>query len=138
MTTETRRRAGRPARRRAQHPAGRPRVRPGGTRSFLVIRTTGVLLAVLALGHFGLTHIVNDVAETDSSFIARRWSSALWVLWDALLLVSALAHVGAAMTAVVRDYRTDPAGQRRTLAALRVLVAALLVVGVLTLAFSAG
>ncbi|TDC51682.1 succinate dehydrogenase hydrophobic membrane anchor protein [Actinomadura sp. KC345] len=124
MTTETR----------------RPRMRPGGIgiRSFLVIRTTGVLLAVLALGHFGLTHIVHDVAETDSSFIARRWSSALWVVWDGLLLVSALAHVGAAMTAVVRDYQTDRAGQRRTLTWLRALLAALLVVGALTLIVSAG
>lgn len=109
-----------------------------GGRGFLVIRGTGVLLAVLALGHFAVTHLVNDVAQTDASFIARRWSSALWVVWDGLLLVAALAHVGTAAVAVVRDYWTDPAGQRRMLAGLRGLLLALLAIGAVTLLFAAG
>lgn len=67
-----------------------------GVRAWLVIRITGVLLAVLALGHFAVMHIVNDVAATDSSFIARRWSSALWVVWDGLLLVTVLVYLGTA------------------------------------------
>ena len=51
----------RPARRRA------PAVSRVGQRGlYLTIRVTGVLLAVLALGHYGLTHIIYDVAETDS------------------------------------------------------------------------
>jgi succinate dehydrogenase hydrophobic anchor subunit len=119
----------------------RTRTRTGGRiggRGFLVIRGTGVLLAVLALGHFAVTHLVNDVAQTDSSFIARRWSSALWVVWDGLLLVTALAHVGTASLAVVRDYWTDPAGQRRMLTALRGLLLVLLVIGAVTLLFAAG
>jgi succinate dehydrogenase / fumarate reductase membrane anchor subunit len=116
----------------------RTRVPGAGTRSFLIIRATGVLLAVLALGHFAVTHLVNDVAETGSSFIARRWSSALWVVWDGLLLVTALAHVGTAAVAVVRDYRTDPRGQRRMLAGLRWLLWALLAIGAATLLMSVG
>lgn len=103
-----------------------------------MIRGTGVLLAVLALGHFAVTHLVNDVAQTDASFIARRWSSALWVIWDGLLLVAALAHVGAAAVAVVRDYWTDPVGQRRMLAGLRGALLVLLVIGAVTLFRAAG
>lgn len=107
-----------------------------GVRARLVIRITGVLLAVLALGHFAVTHIVNDVAATGSSFIARRWSSALWVVWDGLLLVTVLVHLGTASVAVVRDYWTGPVGQRRMLAGLRVTLVALFIIGATTLLLS--
>ncbi|PSL00627.1 succinate dehydrogenase / fumarate reductase membrane anchor subunit [Murinocardiopsis flavida] len=114
------------------------RVRTARSGTYLTIRATGVLLAVLALGHFGVTHIVNDVAATDSSFVARRWSSALWVVWDALLLAMALLHVGAAMGAVVRDHCPGRGARRAVLAGMRVLIAALFVLGALTLVVAAG
>lgn len=104
---------------------------------YVTIRVTGVLLAVLALGHFALTHVINDVATTSSSFIARRWGSATWVVWDGLLLASALLHAGAGLLAVVRDYRTRPASRRRWLAGLGALVFALFVIGMVVLVYSA-
>lgn len=73
---------------------------------YLVVRVTGVLLAVLVTGHFAVTHIVDDVAETDASFIAVRWSSALWVVWDALLLACALAHGASGVWIAIDDYVT--------------------------------
>ncbi len=114
----------------------RAAARGTGVRTRLVIRITGVLLAVLALGHFAVVHIVNDVAATDSSFIARHWSSALWVVWDGLLLVTVLVHLGTASVAVVRDYWTGPVGQRRMLAGLRVTLGVLFVIGAATLLLS--
>lgn len=102
---------------------------------YLTIRVTGVMLAVLALDHFGLTHIVNDVAETDSSFIARRWSSVLWVTWDGLLLGTTLLHAGAGLVTVVRDYRTGQASRRTWLLGLLGLILVLLVIGATTLTF---
>lgn len=101
---------------------------------YLTIRVTGVMLAVLALGHFGLTHIVNDVAETDSSFIARRWSSVLWVTWDGLLLGTTLLHAAAGLVTIVRDYRTG-ASRRTWLLGSLGLVLVLLVIGTATLTF---
>lgn len=76
-------------------------MRAGG---YLLVRVTGVLLAVLVTGHFAATHIVNDVAATDASFIAQRWSSALWVTWDALLLACALAHGASGVWVAIDDY----------------------------------
>ncbi|MQA81567.1 MAG: succinate dehydrogenase hydrophobic membrane anchor protein [Streptosporangiales bacterium] len=73
---------------------------------YLVVRVTGVLLAVLVTGHFAVTHIVDDVAETDASFVAVRWSSALWLVWDALLLACALAHGASGVWIAVDDYAT--------------------------------
>ena len=49
---------------------------------YVLLRVTGVLLSVLVLGHFVVTHFVTDVARDDSAFVSRRLSSVLWVVWD--------------------------------------------------------
>lgn len=116
--------------------------RPSGRRlpqraTYLTIRITGVLLAVLALGHFAITHVLNDVATTTSAFVARRWGSVLWVIWDGLLLSAALLHAGAGLVAVIRDYRTRPPSQRRWFGGLAALVGTVFVIGMSVLVYSA-
>jgi succinate dehydrogenase hydrophobic anchor subunit len=103
---------------------------------YLTIRVTGVILAVLALGHYGLTHIVNDVAETDSAFIAERWSSALWIGWDGLLLGAALLHAMAGMATVIRDHRPDAQSARRWIVLGAGGTVVLFILGVASLTFS--
>ena len=89
--------------------------RPGRSRAaaYLLLRVTGVMLAVLVLGHFALTHVVTDVADTDSAFIARRWGSALWLAWDWTMLGSAFLHGGAGVWVLIDDFTPDPAARRR-------------------------
>ena len=94
------------------------------------------MLAVLALGHYGLTHIVNDVAKTDSTFIADRWSSALWILWDALLLGCALLHAVAGMTTVIRDHRPDARSARHWILIGVAAGVVLFIIGAATLTYS--
>jgi succinate dehydrogenase hydrophobic anchor subunit len=79
------------------------------------MRATGLVLTVLVLGHFALTHIVNDVAETDAAFVARRWGSALWVTWDWLMLATAIAHGATGVWIAIDDYTPELArrGRRR-------------------------
>ena len=80
---------------------------PGGSDSaweYVAVRITGVLLAVLVLGHFAVTHFVTDVAHDDAGFVARRLSSALWVAWDSTMLAAALAHGGIGIRLVIADY----------------------------------
>lgn len=114
-----------------------PRISRGTRRGqYLAIRVTGVLLAVLALGHYGLTHIVNDVAETDSAFIAERWSSALWITWDGLLLGTALLHAFAGMVTVIRDHRSGASARRRWIAGTAGLTVILLIIGITVLTYS--
>ncbi len=104
--------------------------------SYIALRTTGLMLAVLALGHFLITHITNDVAETDSSFVISRWSSTLWVVWDVLLLTSALIHAFAGLALVVYDYSNNPKSRLRTLQLLSIFVFVLLVTGLMFMAVS--
>ena len=102
---------------------------------YLTIRVTGVMLAVLALGHYGLTHIITDVAETDASFVARRWSSVLWVTWDGLLLGTALLHAAAGLMAVLRDYRTEKSSRRTWTIGMLGLTVVLLIIGSATITY---
>lgn len=102
--------------------------------SWLVVRLTGLLLSVLVLGHFVLTHIVTDVADTGVTFVARRWGAVLWLAWDWLMLASAVVHGAAGVWIVIEDY--TPAGPRRRglhwfLLAISVLV---FIVGTATIA----
>lgn len=65
------------------------------------------MLAVLVLGHFAVTHFVTDVANTGSEFIARRWGSALWLLWDWTMLSAAILHGAAGVWISIEDYTPD-------------------------------
>ena len=78
---------------------------------YVLLRVTGLALSVLVLGHFAVTHLVTDVARDDSTFVARRLSSAVWIAWDTTMLVAALAHGTAGVRLAVADY----AGGRRRL-----------------------
>jgi succinate dehydrogenase / fumarate reductase membrane anchor subunit len=109
----------------------------GRLATFVVMRATALLLAVLVLGHFALTHLVTDVAQTDSSFVFRRWSSALWVAWDATMLASALTHAGAGLWLLV-DERASGAARRRLHALLATTLGILLAIGTAALVAAAG
>lgn len=101
--------------------------------AFLVMRGTAVALAVLVLGHFAVTHLVNDVAETGSSFVLQRWSSALWLAWDWTMLAAALAHAGTGIWLLIEEQA--PVRSRRLLhRGLAATVAVLLAVGTTVLA----
>jgi succinate dehydrogenase / fumarate reductase membrane anchor subunit len=110
-------------------------VRPRRT-SYLTLRVTGVMLAVLALGHYALTHIVHDVANTDASYVAKQWSSALWVTWDGLLLATALVHSVAGLMTIIRDHRSGAVSRRRWMVASLGLAIVLLLIGASTITFS--
>jgi succinate dehydrogenase hydrophobic anchor subunit len=103
--------------------------------AFLVMRVTALALAVLVLGHFALVHVVNDVAETGSSFVLRRWSSGLWLVWDWTMLAAALAHAGAGSWLLI-DEQAPARRRRRFQAALAAVVAVLLTVGTAAIAFA--
>ena len=74
---------------------------------YVALRVTGLMLSVLVLGHFAVTHFVTDVARDDSAFVSRRLSSTLWIAWDATMLAAALAHGAFGVRLAIADYSTD-------------------------------
>jgi succinate dehydrogenase / fumarate reductase membrane anchor subunit len=103
---------------------------------YVLLRATGVVLSVLVLGHFAVTHVVNDVARDDSAFVAHRLSSALWIAWDVTMLAAALAHGSVGVRLALADYAS---GRRRRLLlrTFAVVPAVLLVLGAIAIAKAA-
>lgn len=60
--------------------------------SWYFFRVSGVLLLLLAFGHMAIMHIVNNVDLIDYAFVAERWKTIGWRMYDWLLLVLALLH----------------------------------------------
>lgn len=60
--------------------------------SWYFFRVSGLLLIILALLHVIIMHVVNTVDEIDYAFVADRWSSPFWKVYDFLLLALALLH----------------------------------------------
>lgn len=86
-----------------------------------VLRASGVAMLALALGHLFVMHYLRAPAETSADFVAERWSNALWLGFDWLLLVAALLHgsvgVQAVLTDVVRPRRARALAGRVVVAA---------------------
>ncbi len=120
---------------RASVPAGgRPRRgRSFETWSWFFMRLSGLALVFLALLHFAITHIVNDVVDTDFAFVAGRWDNPLWRLFDWSLLALALLHGLNGMRWITEDYLRRPRGRAATLAVLYSLSAVLFVLGTFTI-----
>ena len=102
------------------------------------MRISGLVLVFLALTHFALTHIVNDVVETDHHFVARRWENPLWRLFDWVLLVLALLHGLNGLRWIIDDYVRSPARRAVTKTVLYSLSFGLLGLGTLTIVTFAG
>jgi len=113
-------------------PSGPERRRATGVLTWVMVRVTGLVLAVLVLGHFAVTHIVTDVADTDSAFVAERWRSAIVLGWDWLMLAAAVLHGAAGLRGIVVEY-AGPRLARFLIAGLVVLAAAMLVLGTATI-----
>lgn len=116
--------------------------RPGGalrprqnfeTWSWFFMRVSGLVLLFLALAHFAITHIVNDVVETDSRFVARRWDNPLWRLFDWALLALALLHGLNGLRYIVDDYVRRPARRAAVKAVLYLVSFGLFAYGTLTI-----
>lgn len=110
----------------------RGRSRPE-TLGWVFMRLSGVALLFLALGHFAIQHVINDVHDLSLGFVAARWGSIGWRVYDALLLSLALVHGLNGLRVVVDDYVRPPTLNRVLKWAIIIVGAALIVIGSVTL-----
>jgi succinate dehydrogenase / fumarate reductase, membrane anchor subunit len=86
-------------------PHGRAGMRNGERCARLFMRLSGIVLAVLVLGHLFVTVIWDDgVYRIDFNFVAQRWSSPVWRSADLLMLWLAELHGGNGMRTIIADY----------------------------------
>ncbi|HEX2119700.1 MAG TPA: succinate dehydrogenase hydrophobic membrane anchor subunit [Acidimicrobiales bacterium] len=110
-----------------------PRRPSAEAKSWAFMRLSGLALLFFALVHFAITHIVNDVVETDYDFVAERWHNPAWRVFDWMLLVLALSHGLNGLRWIVDDYVRHPGRRRAVKGLLYGLTAALVIVGTVTI-----
>ena len=73
--------------------------------SWVFMRVSGVVLFFLVLGHLFIMNVLDGgVSRINFGFVAGRWSSPFWQVWDLLLLWLALLHGGNGMRTIIDDY----------------------------------
>ena len=81
-------------------------------RAFLFMRTSGLLLIFLAVGHMMIQHVVNSSTNLTIQFVAERWNSWGWKVYDMLLLVFAYLHGMNGFRNVLGDYIHSDSGMK--------------------------
>lgn len=74
------------------------------TFSWWFFRVSGVALIFLAILHLVIMHVSNDVSETTYDFVATRYQSPFWRVYDLLLLTLALFHGLNGLRIITDDY----------------------------------
>jgi succinate dehydrogenase / fumarate reductase membrane anchor subunit len=84
--------------------------RRSGMRNFekyawLFMRFSGVVLTFLVIGHLFIGLIMeNGVYRIDFNYVAERWASPFWQIWDLSMLWLAQLHGGNGMRTIIADY----------------------------------
>ena len=73
--------------------------------TWLFMRLSGIVLVVLVLGHL-LIQLVLDggVSKIGFAFVAGRWASPFWQVWDLAMLWLAMLHGANGLRTVINDY----------------------------------
>ncbi|MDA8116487.1 MAG: succinate dehydrogenase hydrophobic membrane anchor subunit [Actinomycetota bacterium] len=103
------------------------------TWSWFFMRISGLILFFLALIHFSLTHIFNDVTTTTVSFVAKRWANPFWRVFDWLLLTLGLLHGSNGLRFIMDDYVRNPRKRAALKAFMYSLAVALFILGTITI-----
>ncbi|TAK71284.1 MAG: succinate dehydrogenase [Actinomycetota bacterium] len=73
--------------------------------SWLFMRVSGLVLVFLVLGHLLIMNVLDGgVQRINFAFVAGRWASPFWQVWDLLMLWLAMLHGTNGLRVVVNDY----------------------------------
>ena len=73
--------------------------------SWLFMRVSGVVLVFLVIGHLLIMNILDGgVQRINFGFVAGRWASPFWQIWDLLQLWLAIIHGTNGLRTIIADY----------------------------------
>jgi len=73
--------------------------------SWVFMRLSGVLLLVLVLTHLFVNLMLGGgINAIDFGFVAGKWASPFWQVWDLLMLVLAMVHGTNGVRTIINDY----------------------------------
>ena len=92
-----------------------PRVRRAAGRgnfelhAWVFMRVSGIVLIVLVLGHLLIVNILDGgVQRINFGFVAGRYASPFWRIWDLLMLWLAELHGTNGLRTIINDYAERP------------------------------
>jgi succinate dehydrogenase / fumarate reductase membrane anchor subunit len=72
---------------------------------WMFMRMSGVLLLVLVFAHLFVNLMVGEgINAIDFAFVAGKWSSPFWQVWDLLMLWLAMLHGTNGVRTIINDY----------------------------------
>lgn len=102
--------------------------------AWLFMRFSGVVLVFLVIGHLFIGLIWQDgVYRIDFNYVAQRWASPFWQIWDLSMLWLAQLHGGNGMRTIIADYARKDSTRFWLNSMLAVSMIIVLVVGTYTL-----
>ncbi|WP_328789071.1 MULTISPECIES: succinate dehydrogenase hydrophobic membrane anchor subunit [unclassified Streptomyces] len=73
--------------------------------AWLFMRLSGIVLVVLVIGHLVIQLVLDGgVSKIGFAFVAGRWASPFWQVWDLLMLWLAMLHGANGLRTVINDY----------------------------------
>jgi succinate dehydrogenase / fumarate reductase membrane anchor subunit len=76
---------------------------------WIFMRLSGVLLLVLVFGHLFVNLVTGDgIKGVDFAFVAGKWASPFWQVWDLAMLWLAELHGMNGLRTIINDYATKP------------------------------
>lgn len=72
---------------------------------WIFMRLSGVLLLVLVFGHLFVNLVTGQgIKGVDFAFVAGKWASPFWQVWDLTMLWLAMLHGTNGVRTIVNDY----------------------------------
>jgi len=101
---------------------------------WIYMRLSGLILIVLIFGHLLINLVLGDgVKQIDFAFVAGKYATPFWQVWDLLMLWLALIHGGNGMRTLVNDYAHNRTVNRILRWAVYAAVVVLIVLGTLVI-----
>lgn len=77
--------------------------------SWWFMRISGIALVFLVLTHFTIMHIVDEgIDRVNFAFVAGRWTSPFWQMFDWLMLFLGMLHGGNGLKNIIHEYVRKP------------------------------
>lgn len=114
-----------------------PKPRPIGGPSLLLwfyLRVSAIAMLGLVLGHLYIMHVINSTDSIDFAFVAQRFTTPFWRIYDMLILVFALSHGLVGLRGILADYIAHRGWRLGAETAMWVLGVVFFVMGALVLA----
>ncbi|WP_040165524.1 succinate dehydrogenase hydrophobic membrane anchor subunit [Microbacterium gorillae] len=101
---------------------------------WMYMRISGVVLVVLIFGHLFVNLMVGQgIHAVDFAFVAGKYATPFWQVWDGLMLWLALIHGANGMRTITNDYVTHATVRKVLITAIWLAAAVLIILGTLVI-----